>query len=129
PAGMRWRATPIICAKPPRAVVAAGIASAAVAFITFLPALQNQFVLDDAPIIVNNPSVISPGPWYRLWQESWWPRGTAPDRLFRPLTVWTFRLNVAAFSRSEPSPFWFHEINLVLHGLTACGVALLAYRI
>ncbi len=123
----------------------AALFSAAVGFIAFAPALRNEFVYDDLPIVVENRTVTEPGAWYRFWREPWWPRGTSNDRLYRPLTLWSFRANIILqeilTGRREglpalrgqyaaaPDPFWFHLVNLVIHGLTAAGVAVLAYRL
>src|SRR5690606_27515905 len=97
--------------------------------MTFLPALQNEFVYDDLPIIVQNPTVTQSGPWYRFWREPWWPRGTSNDRLYRPLTLWSYRANVVLAPGAAPDPFWFHIVNVGLHAMASAGVALLAHRV
>ena len=102
---------------------------AILAAVTFWPALDNEFVYDDWSAIVSHPSVTQPGPWYRFWHESYYPRSASPDKLYRPLTVWSFRMNTAWSGHQAPDPWSFHIVNLVLHVLTSIGVALLAYRL
>ena len=72
--------------------LSAALVSALAGFVAFAPALHNEFVYDDLVIIVNNPSVREPGPWYRFWRETFWPRGMIGE-LYRPLTVASYRAN------------------------------------
>ena len=53
----------------------AGMASAPVGFIAFAPALRSEFVYDDLVIILNNPTVCMPGPWYRFCASGRGPVG------------------------------------------------------
>ncbi len=112
--------------------MAALLAAAALAVITFAPAVDNQFVYDDRPIIVDNPLVNGPGPWYRFWLEPYWPRGVYADRLYRPLTIASFRANVVLAGQGEPVAGHaraFHIVNVAIHALTSACVALLAWRV
>ncbi len=112
-----------------RAIVAMVFVVAGLAWATFLPALHNEFVYDDYPIIVNNPNVTTPGPWYRAWREPYWPRGVSRDKLYRPLTIWSYRANVVLSGQGKPDPVAFRIVNIALHALTAVGVALVARRL
>jgi protein O-mannosyl-transferase len=114
------------------AIAGAMIAAALLGLITYAPAVNNKFVYDDYPIIVSNPLVNKPGAWYRFWVNPYWPRGTSVDKLYRPLTVWSFRANVVLAGQSQVDPEnarAFHAVNIVLHALTSVGVALLAWRL
>ncbi len=97
--------------------------------IVFAPALSGGFVYDDVPIIESNPVVGEPGAWHRFWREPYWPRTASSDKLYRPLTTLSFRLNTMLSPGAVPSPFAFHLVNLGLHALTAAGVVVLAGRL
>ena len=110
--------------------LAAWLAAAALlGAVTFWPALDNAFVYDDYAFIVDNPVVTQSGPWYRPWREPYWPRHRSADKLYRPLTIWSFRANTVLAGRGAPDPWSFHLVNLVLHGLACAGVAVGAYRL
>lgn len=112
-----------------RASIAAAMITAAIlGAIAFVPSLDNQFVYDDLASIVQNPLVNQPGPWHRFWREPYWARGISPDKLYRPLTTWSFRANVTLSGQDKPEPRSFHLVNLALHALASAGVALLAWR-
>lgn len=105
------------------------LVAAAVAMVAFAPTRHNAFVYDDLPIVAHNSLITEPGAWYRFWLSPWWPPGTSSDKLYRPLTLCTFRINawLADAPRLQPQPF--HTVNIALHALTAAGVALAAYRL
>ncbi|MBI4582252.1 MAG: hypothetical protein HY718_21330 [Planctomycetes bacterium] len=115
-------------------LVAACVASAVVGLITFLPAIDNEFVYDDIPIVLNNPAVnvhrpgLEPVPWSRVWLEPYWPRFISQDKLYRPLTTLSLRINaLVAGDPLRPRPF--RVVNLALHVLTCVGVVVLAWRL
>lgn len=109
----------------------------------YLNTLSNGFVYDDVYIVVVNPRVTSPASWREIWLSDWWRPFDAlvedqpfRDRLYRPLTLWTFRLNYAGLGRDTPptrpeelSAWSFHLVNLVLHAAVCGLVWLLARRL
>jgi len=112
----------------------AGVGAAAFGVLSFIHALDNEFVYDDWPIVVHNPTVhvpagANPGPWYRFWREAYWPIGVSQDKLYRPLTIWSFRANVVLAGGGAPDPRAFHLVNLGIHALACVAVVLLAARL
>jgi hypothetical protein len=110
-----------------RSVLLAGTMAAILSIVAFAPSWKNGFVYDDLPIIMRNSSVTQSGPWYRFWTQPYWPSKT--DVLYRPLTIWSFRVNTVLAPTPEPDPRWFHPVNIAIHALTAVGVAVLAWRV
>jgi len=104
------------------------LAAALTGWIAFAGALDNAFVYDDWAFIVHHPAVTD-GPWHRAWTEPTWPRAIGSDKLYRPLTTWSYRLNVTLFGDTSPQARRFHAVNLALHALAAAGVALAAWRL
>lgn len=108
----------------------AGVFSVALAVVAFWPSQFNGFIYDDVPIVEKNPQVTQPGPWYRFWIEPWWPRGSSLDKLYRPLTMWSYRANaVLNGGGAELDPRPFRLTNIGLHALAALGVACVAWRV
>jgi hypothetical protein len=97
--------------------------------VGFAPALRGAFVYDDEPIIASNPLVTEPGAWYRFWRAPYWPPAKSSDKLYRPVTVLSFRLNTVLAPGDAPDPLAFHLVNLLLHALTSAGVVVLACRV
>src|SRR5690606_26344057 len=95
---------------------------------------DNAFVYDDYPMILQNPAVrqdlprSSEIPWYRIWLEPYWPIGLSSDKLYRPLTTWTLRVN--AFFAGDPLEARpFRVVNIGLHVLASVGVVVLGWRL
>ena len=89
------------------------------AFLLYLNALPNPFLLDDHDAIATNPDVVQPARLGRLWVDDYWAgRGDDPN-LYRPLTILSYRLNAAA---SGLSPEAFRLVNVLLLGLLGAGV-------
>jgi len=97
--------------------------------IAFVPSLSNAFVYDDEAIIVGRDLLTEPGPWYRYWQEPWWPRFKCHDRLYRPLTLASFRMNVVLADTDQPDARSFRQVNIALHALAAVAIVLAAWRL
>ena len=79
----------------PRFTVAA-LLVAAVAAAVYFPALDGQFVMDDAAAIVKNADLRPSTPWQNLLKNDYWGtpiNSEASHKSFRPLTVLTFRWN------------------------------------
>jgi len=92
---------------------AARILLACLALLAFAPCLVNDFVLDDIPLVQNNPTLSQAGnlgvlvtqPYYR----------TSGSGLYRPLTMVSFGLEYKLWG---PRPMGYHATNLALHALT-----------
>jgi Flp pilus assembly protein TadD len=101
-----------------------GWLAAAAGAVCFLSTLSGDFVLDDGPIIVQNPRVQSLSHLGQIWRSDWWqppdpyaePATRWRDLLYRPLTMTTFALNYAV---GQLDPRGYHAVNVLLHA-TAC---------
>jgi tetratricopeptide (TPR) repeat protein len=91
---------------------------ALVALAAFATSFPGAYLLDDFPIIQDNPLVIEPDVKTILVSDYWGPE--ANSRLHRPLTILSYALNRACFG---PAAFSFHLVNVLLH----VGVTLLLY--
>jgi tetratricopeptide (TPR) repeat protein len=87
------------------------------AVLPFANGLQGEFTFDDQPVIRDNALLLSSSPFPIL--QSPYPVGGG---LYRPVTMLTYFANSHLF----PSPFGFHVVNLVLHGLVSVLVFYLA---
>ncbi len=97
------------------------LAVAAFAVALYAAALGNAFVLDDVPLIRDNPFVRNLANVPRFFVSDYWaPKLDAG--LYRPLTTTTYALNFAA---GGAAPFGYLLVNLVLHG--ACAALLLLW--
>jgi hypothetical protein len=101
--------------------------------IAFWPTLFHPFVYDDHPIVSENWIVRSPDAWYRFLVTSYWPprnasekRPAGGDKLYRPLTIGSFRLGCLLHGHR---PIGYHATNIILHGITSLLVCALAFRV
>lgn len=95
----------------------------------FAVSLKGSFVNDDRPIILQNPVLRSGQPLAAVFARPYWNRGAgheASGGLYRPLTILSYKLNLAA---GGTNPFWFHLVNVLLHGLNSALVVVLAGRL
>ncbi len=107
---------------------AAAVLAAAV-FVSHLPLLDAGYVQDDHVAIEENP-IVSQGAASAIVGASYWEGARGGDRsLYRPVTVASFALEVAATGGAHPSVS--HAINLFLHAAVcwlvyslavACGI-------
>lgn len=103
------------------------------ALLVFANTLGNGFTYDDNPIIVENPRVRDLSDVRGIWLTDWWAsrlddeQALSPkrDRLYRPLTLFTFALNFAA---GGLRPFGYHLVNVLLHAAVSGLVWELAWR-
>ncbi|HEY2064318.1 MAG TPA: hypothetical protein VGG84_00050, partial [Gemmatimonadaceae bacterium] len=101
----------------PRAQIAVFLA----AVVSHLPALANQFAIDDA-IIIANPAIASLRTVPAALTSAWW---YTTFHLYRPLTLLSFAVERAIAGTSALPP---HAVNLVLHGIVAVLLARLLAR-
>lgn len=100
----------------------------------FLNTLPHDFTYDDRVIIGQNPRIHSLANLREIWLTDWWhERETSEsvadphrDRLYRPLTMFTFALNYAV---GRLDPVGYHALNIALHAITCGLVWLLARRL
>ena len=87
------------------------------AVLAYANAIRNGFVLDDIPIIVENPVVQSVGNVGTIFTTNYWSRGgtnTVGDpTLYRPLTVLTYAIDYAVWGSGNAGGF--HATNILLH--------------
>jgi tetratricopeptide (TPR) repeat protein len=101
---------------------------AIVVIVTFADTLGGGFVLDNGPIIINDPrihEVSLENLKLILTQNYWWP--TYESDLYRPLTTFSFLFNYSLLE-SAAQPLQYHILNMILHWANAWLVYLLAAR-
>ncbi|MGE0480696.1 MAG: hypothetical protein AB7Q17_09515 [Phycisphaerae bacterium] len=109
--------------RVPRRLLATGgiaLALVALAFAVYANSLANDFVIDDAIIILHDERVRT-GDWRAIVSQEYWP-GSAGNRLYRPLPMLTFALNAAVSTDAVT----FRVPNVLLHALAAFALYLLA---
>ena len=82
----------------------------------------NDFTYDDNAIVRANPRIHSLTNFREIWLTDWWFEKTedqpyvdpARDRLYRPLTLYSFAVN---YAMHESSPMGYHVGNVILHAL------------
>lgn len=109
------------------------------ALACFANTLPNDFVYDDTHIVRDNTNIRDLSDWRAVWFSEWWAqRDGKPnpdpqhDRLYRPLTLFTFALNYTADSPQadgRPRPRGFHAVNVLLHALATLLVWRLVERL
>jgi len=67
----------------------------ALALVVGWPALDNELVHDDVPIVRNDPRVAESGRLAEIWTSDYWP-GERPSYNYRPLTTTSFALTARA---------------------------------
>jgi tetratricopeptide (TPR) repeat protein len=100
-------------------IATAALLVAAVAVAVYLPALDGEFVMDDAAAIVKNADLRPSTPWRNLLKNDYW--GTPIDseashKSFRPLTVFTFRWNYMLHGLNT---YGYHVANVAFHAVSA----------
>ncbi len=87
--------------------------------LCFANSTRNGFTYDDQPLVLDNPRVRSLTDFRAVWMSDWWKvsedtseLSTRRDRLYRPLTLFTFALDYAVH---ECRPAGYHAVNVVLH--------------
>jgi Flp pilus assembly protein TadD len=97
----------------------------ALALVAYSNTLRNGFVFDDRILIERNPQLRSAEGMGQLFVSPYWTGEGRTNRLYRPLTAFSFALNY----RLGDSPFGFHLINALLHGCVSVLGLLLVLRL
>jgi len=85
--------------------------------LLYINTLNNQFVYDDRPSILENQFITGASSLSGLLQSDFWGvplSHSGSHKSYRPLTSLSFRFN---WWLTGPSPFYFHATNILLHGL------------
>jgi len=96
----------------------------ALALVAYSNTLRNGFVFDDRILIQRNPQLRAEG-MGQLFVSPYWTGEGRTNRLYRPLTAFSFALNY----RLGDSPFGFHLVNSLLHACVSVLVFLLVLRL
>jgi Flp pilus assembly protein TadD len=102
--------------------------------LCFANSLSNGFTYDDNSIVRTNPRIRSLTNFREIWLTDWWYEQSADepipdpsrDRLYRPLTLFSFALNYAVHG---VRPFGYHLVNVLLHAGVCWLVWRFAYRL
>ncbi len=88
-----------------------------VAFVAYSGSLSNGFVYDDEPQIMQNPFILNPHLWLRIFTGSAWSfLGAAfQTSFYRPLQFFSYWL---IYRLTGPNPAAFHLFNLLLYAAT-----------
>jgi tetratricopeptide (TPR) repeat protein len=81
------------------------------AFVPYFDSLSGAFVFDDLPLIQKDPFYLQESNPLKCWQRDFWKEGREQG-LYRPLTVFTYWLNVKISGISSPA---FRITNLLIH--------------
>ncbi|KAM8858350.1 protein O-mannosyl-transferase TMTC4 isoform 1-T1 [Synchiropus picturatus] len=89
-----------------------------VALVCFINSYDGEFVFDDSEAIVNNKDLRPATPLANIWSNDFWGSNLSSNsshKSYRPLTVFTFRLNYLLAGGLHP--VGFHVLNIVLHAV------------
>src|SRR5579863_497887 len=102
------------------------LAAAVLVLVTFAAyggSLANTFVYDDEYQVLQNPFVVNPHLWRRIFTGSVWSfRGAIGDNFYRPLQIFSYWL---LYRVAGPDPAAFHLAQLLLY----CVTVWLVYRL
>jgi hypothetical protein len=106
-----------------RATLLAGVA----ACLVFANALGNGWAVDDTPVVRDNPAAHSVSAALRAAFSPYWP--DTPEEpsagLYRPAVVASYAVD---WTVSGGRPWWFHLVNVLLHGGATALVVLVVAR-
>lgn len=102
---------------PPRLL---GLLLVLVTMLAYLPAFHAGFIWDDDRYVTDNPLLVSPDGWWRIWFSF-----DSPSQYF-PLTYSAFRLQYALWGLA---PAAYHGVNILVHGVNALLVWRLLRRL
>jgi tetratricopeptide (TPR) repeat protein len=100
---------------------------AGLALLCFANSIPNDFAYDDRALVLDNPRIASLANVRAIWLSDWWKlveneaeANPQRDRLYRPLTLFSFALNYAVHAYR---PAGYHLVNVLLHA----GVCVLVW--
>ncbi|MFH1538705.1 MAG: glycosyltransferase family 39 protein, partial [bacterium] len=96
---------------------------AAVAVLSLIPVLPNEFVYDDLPLIAHNPHIRDFSNVKRFFSTDYFD--LTGERTFRPVTSFTYFLDARIWG---VRPFGFHVTSILLHAITTLLVLAIAKR-
>ncbi len=94
------------------------------AVLLYALTLGGTYIYDDVQIVRDDPRLRDAHQWRQLWTSPYF--ADSPDNLYRPLTSSTYAIEWVLHGNR---PWIFHGINVLLHALTAAGVAELTRRV
>ncbi|MDH3568893.1 MAG: hypothetical protein OER89_01770 [Gemmatimonadota bacterium] len=97
--------------------------AAAVASVVYLLAVRNGWAGDDLVAIRDNPATHSLSSAIAAWFEVYWPGEWRWAGLYRPFTILTYGLD---WTIAGGAPWWFHLVNVGLHGAATALVVRVA---
>lgn len=103
-------------------------------FFCFANSFTNGFTYDDNALVRKNPRIRSLANFRAIWLTDWWYERTDDepildprrDRLYRPLTMFSFALNYAIH---QSRPAGYHVANVLLHAVVCLLVWHFARRL
>ncbi|XP_061698022.1 protein O-mannosyl-transferase TMTC4 [Syngnathoides biaculeatus] len=98
--------------------VQARISVGLLALLCFINSYDGDFVFDDSEAIINNKDLKPTTPWGNIWSNDFWGSNLSSNsshKSYRPLTVFTFRLNYMLAGGLHPAGF--HALNVALHAV------------
>ena len=98
-----------------------------VAVLLYLPTVGHDFVFDDRGVIEQNPLMHDARDLPRLAVSPYWNLKSGERSLYRPLTTLTFALD--RLIGGGLHAWWYHLVNVMLHGLVTLLFTLLALEI
>lgn len=100
------------------------LAIAGVALLVFAPALGGEFVLDDAPAVLESACVTGEAPLGEVWARDFWcePNDARTVDAWRPWPVVVWR---GLWSLGGGSPMPFHALGMLLHAICAVLLAVI----
>ncbi len=96
------------------------------AVVAFSPTWDHPFVHDDQPAVRDNPVVQGSAPWSHVLTQPYWSPSISSDRIYRPVTTASFRLNALV---SGVEPWGYHVANTMLHALASVLVAIVVMQL
>jgi len=94
----------------------------AIVFIIYSNTFQSPWILDDFQNIVNNPRIQISSLSLKNVTESFFSNTLTPEKLYRPLSCFTFAMNALA---GGTNVFGYHLVNISLHAATSLILMLL----
>lgn len=105
------------------------IVVALLAFVPYVNTFSNDFVLDDVPIVVENPVIRDLSNVGRMLTTNFWGEEVETEQhrgLYRPVTNLSYALDYAFW---DLKPTGYHIVNVALHAITTVVLFLIAINL